>query len=313
MVDSRVEQSASPEGSERPDSCGTCQDDSCSAKARQAGEAEAEFEERQRLQRRLCAIRHKVLVMSGKGGVGKSTVAVNLAEALHHHGRRVGLMDVDIHGPTVPTMLHIDGTLAESAGSTLRPVDVGGLKVMSIGCLIYDPNDAIIWRGPRKAGLIKSFLRDVEWGDLDYLVIDAPPGTGDEPLSVCQLVEGAAGAVIVTTPQEVALSAVRKSINFCRKLSLPILGVVENMSGFVCPSCGEVTDIFQAGGGAQMAREMGVPFLGRIPLDPKIGISGDTGLPFARNHGDSPVSEAFDRIVAPILGLDPPADGRGDD
>jgi Mrp family chromosome partitioning ATPase len=245
--------------------------------------------------------------------VGKSTVAVNLAAALQREGMRVGLLDVDIHGPTVPTMLQLGDTLAETQGNEVCPVEVGGLKVMSIGFLLADPTDAVIWRGPRKAGMIKAFLQDVDWGELDYLIVDAPPGTGDEPLSVCQLMEGADGAVVVTTPQEVALTAVRKSITFCRKMDMPVLGVVENMSGFACPHCGEVTDIFQSGGGAKMALTMGVPFLGRIPIDANVGASGDSGSPFVDEGAATAVSRAFEQVVDPILALSGTSDGPRDD
>ena len=313
MVEPHTLDTPVPEEARGSSSCGTCSDESCSAKTQQTHESRKEFEDRQRLQRRLCAIEHKVIVMSGKGGVGKSTVAVNLASALVQKGQRVGLLDVDIHGPTVPTMLQLVDTIAESQGNELRPVEMGGLKVMSIGFLLGDPTEAVIWRGPRKAGLIKSFLQDVEWGELDYLIVDAPPGTGDEPLSVCQLIDGADGAVIVTTPQEVALTAVRKSVNFCGKMDMPVLGVVENMSGFACPHCGEVTDIFQAGGGEKMALAMNVPFLGRIPIDAKVGASGDEGLPFVDAGASGGVARAFEPIVGPILALSEIQDGTAKD
>jgi ATP-binding protein involved in chromosome partitioning len=174
---------------------------------------------------------------------------------------------------------------------------------MSIGFLLQNRDDAVIWRGPMKMGVIKQFLNDVEWGELDYLVVDSPPGTGDEPLSVCQLVKNPDGAVIVTTPQDVATADVRRSITFCRKLGLPVLGVIENMSGFVCPRCGEVTDIFKTGGGERMAREMGVPFLGRIPIDPAIDDACDAGRPFVQDRDRTETAKAFERIIAPILSL----------
>jgi predicted Fe-Mo cluster-binding NifX family protein len=174
---------------------------------------------------------------------------------------------------------------------------------MSIGFLLHDRDDAVIWRGPMKMGAIKQFLKDVEWGDLDFLVVDAPPGTGDEPLSVCQLIGEADGAVVVTTPQEVALAAVRKSITFCRKLNLPVLGVVENMSGFVCPHCGTRSELFGSGGGARMAGEMGAPFLGRIPMDPAIGEACDAGKPYVGTYAQSDAAGSFSRVVQPILDL----------
>jgi Mrp family chromosome partitioning ATPase len=265
--------------------------------------AAANFEASQALRRRLGRIRHKILVLSGKGGVGKSTVAVNLAVSLLLSGKRVGLLDVDLHGPTVPKMLKLEGAGVESRGGALLPVVKAGLKVMSIGFLLSRPDDAIIWRGPMKMHVIEQFLGDVEWGDLDYLVIDSPPGTGDEPLSVCQLVDDADGAVIVTTPQDVATANVRRSIRFCQDLRLPVLGVVENMSGFVCPACGTVTPVFGSGGGERMAAEMGVPFLGRIPLDPALTEAGDGGLPFSHHHGRTATGRALEQVLAPLLGL----------
>lgn len=206
-------------------------------------------------------IHHKILVMSGKGGVGKSTVAANLAISLALQGRRVGLMDVDIHGPSIPKMLHLeDVEVGANEQGWIQPVELAGVKMMSIGLLLRDRDAAVIWRGPLKMSAIKQFLEEVEWGELDYLIIDAPPGTGDEPLSVCQLAAPLTGAVVVTTPQDVATADVRRSITFCRQLDLPVLGVVENMSGFVCPHCNTVTEIFKSGGGERMAESMGVSF-----------------------------------------------------
>ncbi len=285
-------------------SCGTCQDKTCSASRRQQDESDTEFEDRRKLQSHLCRIRHKVVVMSGKGGVGKSTVAVNLAVALMLAGKRVGLLDVDIHGPSVPTMLGLENETVHSSEDELLPVELGDLKVMSIGFLLKHQDDAVIWRGPRKMSVIKQFLKDVAWGDLDYLIIDSPPGTGDEPLSVCQLIDPLDGAVIVTTPQKVAAVDVRKSITFCRQLHVPILGVVENMSGFACPKCGEVTPIFRSNGGKSLAVEMGVPFLGKIPLDPQIGEAGDAGHAYLHHFADTPTAAAMRAIIQPILDLD---------
>lgn len=243
-------------------------------------------------------------MLSGKGGVGKSTVAVNLAVSLTLAGKRVGLMDVDIHGPSVPTMLGMEGETVLTHDGSLLPVELGELKVMSLGFLLRDPREAVIWRGPMKMGVIEQFMADVEWGDLDFLVVDAPPGTGDEPLSVCQLIGKGAAALIVTTPQEVALVSVRKSVTFCRQLGVPILGVVENMSGFVCPRCGEVTDILGAGGGERMAKDMGVPFLGRIPLDPRVTGAGDSGRPIAGSSGESATTLALQGVLAPVLAME---------
>jgi ATP-binding protein involved in chromosome partitioning len=263
---------------------------------------DTESEDRQALQSRLCRIRRKIVVLSGKGGVGKSTVAVNLAAALMKSGKRVGLLDVDIHGPSIPTMLGLERERVHGSEDGLLPVDVGGLQVMSLGFLLNHQDDAVIWRGPMKMAVIKQFLKDVVWGDLDYLIIDSPPGTGDEPLSVCQLIGALDGAVIVTTPQKVAAVDVRKSVTFCRQLHVPVLGVVENMSGFVCPKCGEVTQILPPGGGKHIAEDMNVPFLGAIPMDPKLAEAGDSGRASLDQDPASPMARAMSEIIARIAG-----------
>ncbi len=281
--------------------CKACNNHSCDAQYLRPDESPAEFEERRSLQNRLCRIKHKIVVLSGKGGVGKSTVAVNLAISLSANGRRVGLLDIDIHGPSIPTMLHLDTAEIISRNNGMEPADVDGLKVMSIGFLLQHPDDAIIWRGPMKAGVIKQFISQVNWDDLDYLIIDSPPGTGDEPLTLCQVIPDLDGAIIVTTPQEVAAVDVRKSISFCRKLKLPVIGVIENMSGFVCPKCGEITNIFQTGGGERIAESYQVPFLGHIPIDPSIGIACDQGTPFVDRFKNSPTAHAFQQAVTRIL------------
>ena len=264
-------------------------------------------DEQQDIRLRMGRIKHKVLVLSGKGGVGKSTVAVTLAAALAARGRKVGLLDVDIHGPSIPQLLGVHASVADLAPpggdrSLLKPVSAGpNLSVMSIGFLLENRDAAVIWRGPLKYNMIKQFLKDVAWGDLDYLVIDSPPGTGDEPLSVVQLLENATGAVIVTTPQELAISDVRKCVTFCRQLALPVLGVVENMSGFVCPACGQRADIFKSGGGQTMAVEMNVPFLGRIPIEPRLVDAGDSGTPYLERFADTETARALETAVEAIL------------
>ena len=256
------------------------------------------------LTQRMSRIKFKVIVMSGKGGVGKSTVAVNLAISLSLSGKRVGLLDVDIHGPSVPKLLNLEGRPLGLIDEKMIPVSLSdNLQVMSIGFLLQNKDDAVIWRGPMKYNVIKQFLKDVQWGDLDFLVIDSPPGTGDEPLAVCQLIGDADGAVVVTTPQEVAIADVRKSIDFCRKLNLPVLGVVENMSGFACPHCGKATDIFRSGGGERMAQEMAVPFLGRIPLDPQIAQACDAGKPYIYHFSQTETAKAFEKAIRPIAEL----------
>jgi len=260
--------------------------------------------EQEQIHKRIEHIKHQVLVLSGKGGVGKSTVAVNLAVSLSGQGKKVGLLDIDIHGPSVPKILNISDKTVQATNAGILPVKANeNLSVMSIGFMLRDDDDAVIWRGPMKYQMIKQFLKDVAWGKLDFLIIDSPPGTGDEPLSIVQLLENADGAIIVTTPQEVALNDVRKGITFCRNLNLPVLGVIENMSGFVCPKCGERTDIFKSGGGEQMAREMAVPFLGRIPIDPEIVNACDSGQPYVYHYGQSQTAKAFKRATQTLLEL----------
>lgn len=283
--------------------CDSCGKTDCAASQRNQGESDKEFNERRELQARLCRIRHKIVVLSGKGGVGKSTVAVNLAVALMMSGKQTGLLDIDIHGPSIPTMLGIEHEIVQGNEDGLLPVNLNGLKVFSMGFLLRSQDDAVIWRGPMKHGVIKQFLKDVEWGDLDYLIIDSPPGTGDEPLSVCQLIGKMDGAIVVTTPQKVAAVDVRKSITFCRQIQVPVLGVVENMSGFVCPHCGKVTQIFREGGGRRIAEDMRVPFLGSIPLDPKIAEDCDEGLPFIHHYSNSATADIMREIIKPIAAL----------
>ncbi|MGV8079291.1 MAG: P-loop NTPase [Syntrophales bacterium] len=258
----------------------------------------------QRLREQMKRIRHKVMVLSGKGGVGKSTVAANIAVALALEGKTVGLLDVDFHGPSIPKLLNIESPPPMTQGGKLSPAFYGeNLKVVSLGFLLPEKDSAVIWRGPLKMGVIKQLLADVDWGDLDYLIIDFPPGTGDEPLSVAQLIPDSSGAVIVTTPQELSLSDVRKSIDFCRKVKVPVLGVIENMSGFVCPNCKTVIDIFKKGGGETMAKSMGVPFLARIPIDPRIVEASDSGRPFVYHYGGTEAATAFQPVIGMLLDL----------
>lgn len=250
---------------------------------------------REALEARLSRIQHKLLVLSGKGGVGKSTVAVNLAVQLAKAGYRVGLLDVDLHGPSVPTLLGLHGPrLAAEADGRIAPIQLTEhLSVVSLGLALEHDADAVIWRGPMKHGMIQQFLKDVLWGDLDYLVVDCPPGTGDEPLAVAEMIGEGARAVLVTTPQDVAVNDVRRSVSFCHKLKLPIAGLIENMSGLVCPHCKESVNVFKSGGGEQLAMDTGVSFLGRIPLDPSVAVFGDSGDPFVQHIGDSPTAQAF--------------------
>jgi Mrp family chromosome partitioning ATPase len=296
-----MEETGSPAAGATCDHCG---DTSCSASRQQTGESDSDFKDRRQLQARLCRIRHKIVVLSGKGGVGKSTVAVNLAMALKMSGKRVGLLDVDIHGPSIPTMLGLEGAAPQGTQEEILPVDLDGLKVMSLGFFLRNPDEAVIWRGPMKMGAIKQFLKDVAWGDLDYLIVDSPPGTGDEPLSVVQLLGNISGAVIVTTPQRVATVDVRKSVSFCRQLKVKVLGVVENMSGFACPGCGRITPILRSGGGRQIATDMQVPFLGSIPMDPGIADAGDAGRAFIDINAASPTAAIMREIIQPLMALD---------
>jgi Mrp family chromosome partitioning ATPase len=251
---------------------------------------------------RLANIKHKIMVISGKGGVGKTTVAVNLALTFAMHGIDVGLMDADIHGPNVPKMLGIEDMQpsANPDGNGIYPVMVPPrVKVMSIAFLLSSRDSPVIWRGPMKMNAIRQFLSDVIWGNMDYLIVDLPPGTGDEPLSVAQLIPKMDGAIVVTTPQDISLLDSRKAVNFTRQLKMPVIGIVENMSGFSCPYCGKEIDLFKIGGGERAAVEMGVPFLGRIPIDPKIVEDGDSGTPFVLER-NSAAAEAFDGIVKNI-------------
>jgi ATP-binding protein involved in chromosome partitioning len=245
-------------------------------------------------------VKKKYVVMSGKGGVGKSTVSVNLAVSLALQGKKVGLLDVDIHGPSIPTMLGLVGTKLTGSEESIDPVLVDGipnLKVMSVGFLLESEDAPVIWRGPMKNSIIKQFLKDVTWGELDYLIIDCPPGTGDEPLSVVQLLGKADGTIIVTTPQDVASVDVSKSIKFAEQVKIPVTGIVENMSGFVCPHCNEVSYIFKEGGGKKLAEEYKVPFLGAIPIDPALGEAGDSGKPYVAQFKDSIISRTYEEMT----------------
>ncbi|XP_050391430.1 cytosolic Fe-S cluster assembly factor nubp1-B [Patella vulgata] len=258
------------------------------------------------IKERLTSVKHKILVLSGKGGVGKSTFTAHLAHGLAaDESKQVGVLDVDICGPSIPRILGLEGEQVHQSASGWSPVYVtDNLAVMSVGFLLSGPDDAVIWRGPKKNGMIKQFLRDVDWGDIDYLVIDTPPGTSDEHISTTQYLSQTHvdGAVLLTTPQEVAIQDVRKEINFCRKVNLPIIGVVENMSGFVCPHCTKESVIFPptTGGGEKMAADANITFLGKLPLDPRIGKCCDEGKSFFDEVKDSPATQAFKDIIEKI-------------
>jgi Mrp family chromosome partitioning ATPase len=258
---------------------------SCSS-SESCGTDEKKQHQQEMLKARLSKIKYKIMVMSGKGGVGKSTVSVSLASALHSLGCSVGILDADIHGPNIPKMFGLNqkGVLSDEEG--LLPFETeDGLKVMSVGFLVKSDDDAVIWRAPVKHGMIEQFVSDVNWGELDFLIIDLPPGTGDEPLSVAHIIGEVDGAVIVTTPQEVALLDSRKSVTFARKLNLPVLGV----------------DLFKSGGGEKAAKEMEVNFLGRVPIDPMVVAQGDSGKPYVLEVTDTPTAKAFKSIAESVL------------
>jgi ATP-binding protein involved in chromosome partitioning len=275
------------------ESCGETQ--KCSEKEREAHEEE-------RLKTRLSHIRHKIMVMSGKGGVGKTTVAASLAATLAAEGYQVGVLDADIHGPNIPRMLGVDLHQLVSTGEGLRPVEVyPNLKVVSMALISTNADSPIVWRGPIKHNVIKQFLADVEWGDLDFLLVDLPPGTGDEPLSVAHIIEHVDGSIIVTTPQDVALLDSRKAVGFSRLLKIPVLGIVENMSGMLCPHCNKEIDLFKIGGGEKASKDLNVPFLGRIPIDPEMVEMCDAGKPLVLNRPESRATKAYRDVVHTIL------------
>ncbi len=255
------------------------------------------------VQASLNRIKHKLVIMSGKGGVGKTSTSVNLAIALARRGYKVGLLDVDLHGPDVPRVLGLTAMLGLSANQKLDPLLFSeNLKVVSIESLMASKDDAVIWRGPMKYSAIRQFISDVDWGELDFLLIDSPPGTGDEPLTVAQTIPDAK-ALIVTTPQEVSLADVRKSISFCHTLKMEIFGLVENMSGFICPHCNEKVDIFGTGGGEKTAQDARIDFLGSIPLDPQVVTCGDSGKSYQETYPRSAVTQAYEAIAAKIGAL----------
>jgi len=249
-------------------------------------------------------VKHVILVLSGKGGVGKSTVSVNLAYALSNHGKKVGLLDLDMHGPNIPKMLGIEDHKLAMLGNRIEPVHVTGmLSVMSMAFLLPDTSTPVIWRGPMKMAAIQQFLAEVNWGTLDYLVVDLPPGTGDEALTIAQLAPNLRGAVVVTTPQDVATMDARKSAKFIGRLGLPVIGIIENMSGMLCPHCGGSIELFGKGGGKKIADELSVPFLGAIPIDIEMRKAGDEGRPFIIKRGNSPTWESVDKVMEALISV----------
>jgi len=261
------------------------------------------YEEEQRFKLKMSRIKRKIAVISGKGGVGKSTVTVNLAMAFAAHGyvNRVGILDADITGPCVPKMIGLHGQRLQASPAGIFPaLGPMGIKVVSMDFLLPSEEAPVIWRGPLKMRAISQFLSDITWGELEFLFIDLPPGTGDEPLSIMQLIPEMDGVVIVTIASEVSQIVVKKAVTFSRKLAIPVIGVIENMSGFVCPKCGVGTDIFKVGGGKKIADDLSVPFLGSIPLDPEICRDSDNGMPFITEHVNSSATKAFTEIVKKI-------------
>jgi Mrp family chromosome partitioning ATPase len=277
---------------EKDSTCETCdQTGSCT-------QQEKEAHAQERLKSKLSNIKHRNMVMSGKGGVGKSTVSTNLAVALSQDGFDVGLLDADIHGPNIPKMLGVESRHVEGSRNGMTPIEAfPNLKVISMAFYIGDRDNPVVWRGPLKHNAISQFLGEVDWGNLDFLFVDLPPGTGDEPLSVAHLIKNVDGTVVVTTPQDVALLDSRKAVTFSRMLNIPVIGIVENMSGLICPHCRKEILLFKKGGGEKAAQDLKVPFLGRIPIDPEMVTDCDRGMPFVMAHPDSEVTKAFEEIA----------------
>jgi Mrp family chromosome partitioning ATPase len=264
-----------------------------------------------RLKENMSRIKHKIIVISGKGGVGKTSVAVNLSNALALSGNRVGILDADIHGPNIAKMLGIETANLGLSDQGIEPVDVAeNLKAVSMSFMLEEQDQPVIWRGPLKMATIKQFLSDVHWGELDFLIVDSPPGTGDEPLSTCQLIPDLSGAIIVTTPQELALLDARKSLAFVRQLKVPVIGIIENMSGFVCPYCHRELNIFKKGGGESFANAYGVPYLGGIPIEPAFVELADRGTPFVTFDDGLESSKAFLKIVERVEDYVRPSSGK---
>ncbi|MDG6222256.1 MAG: Mrp/NBP35 family ATP-binding protein [Candidatus Bathyarchaeota archaeon] len=266
-------------------------------------ENQAAVQKDQNLKKNMSKIKHKIAIISGKGGVGKSTVSANLAIAfaINGHRNRVGMLDVDIHGPCIPKLLGVKGEKLQITPNGAYPVtNSEGIKVVSMDFLVTNQETPIVWRGPLKMQAIKQFLSDFIWGELDFLFIDAPPGTGDEPLSTMQLIPEMDGTIIVTIPSQVSEDVVKKAVIFSRQMKIPVIGIVENMSGFVCPKCGESVNILGSGAGKRIAEELKVPFLGQIPMDPKICEEADKGTTFLKKYPDSPATKAFKEIVKKI-------------
>jgi ATP-binding protein involved in chromosome partitioning len=262
---------------------------------------EKKTQDMQLIKEKMSQIKHKIAVISGKGGVGKTLVTVNLAMELAKKGKRVGVFDADLTGPCVPKMLGLKGNRLQAGPAGIGPAE-GPLeiKVVSMDFLLPNDESPVVWRGPLKMGAIRQFLGEVNWGQLDYLLVDLPPGTGDESLSILQLLPDMDGVIIVTIPSEVSQAVVKKAVTFAREMKVPILGIVENMAGMICPHCGEMIEVFSSGGGARVSDEMDVDLLGSIPMDPRIAADSDLGNPFIVGHPNSPAAKVFSDIVAEI-------------
>ncbi len=279
----------------------SCSSGSCPSQKSDGGKSAKIAIQDELISTTLAKIKYKIFVMSGKGGVGKSSISVNLAAALAELGYKVGILDVDIHGPSVPTLLGISGQMDVDRGSLIKPKRFSdNLHVVSMESLLKDPDQAVLWRGPMKTSAIRQFVSDVQWGELDFLVVDSPPGTGDEPMTVLKTVPEAL-CLVVTTPQEVSLADVRKSINFLQYARANVLGVVENMSGLACPNCGVQIDLFKRGGGKDLAAKYGLEFLGAIPLDPATVVAGDLGTPVVLLDADSPAKDALKKLAERVV------------
>ncbi len=293
MQKNQKEESCALKESSKGSACKGCSEkEACQSKSQNENEL---------IEKTLKKIKYKIAILSGKGGVGKSTISANIALYLAKKGYKTGIMDVDFHGPSVPRILGISEDKAELTDGKIISVKVGeNLKVLSLGNIIPDIKEAVIWRGPVKISLIKQFIEYSDWEELDYLIVDCPPGTGDEPLSILQLLGADTGVIILTTPQKVAVDDVRRSITFCNRVGNPVLGLIENMSGFICSKCGNIENIFGEGGGEKLALEMHIPFLGKLPLDANVVKNSDSGLPIFENTSQ-PVMDAFDVIMKSII------------
>lgn len=262
---------------------------------------EKQQKEMEAIKQRMGHVKHKIAVISGKGGVGKTLVTVNLATALSNNGNQVGVFDADLTGPCVPKMLGLKGNKLQSGPAGIGPAEGPlGIKTVSMDFLLPNDESPVVWRGPLKMGAIRQFLGEVNWGKLDYLLVDLPPGTGDESLSILQLLPEMDGVIIVTIPSEVSQGVVKKAVTFARKMNVPILGIVENMTDMICPHCGKSIEVFSKGGGAKISEEMDVDLLGSIPMDPRIATASDLGTPFVKSHPDTPAAKEFSQVVSKI-------------